>query len=340
MSISNEVLLLLCGIGAVQSYFLSIYILTQRNPKNSGIFLGLLFLALALRVSKSVLWAFWDETPLWLLNLGFAAHAAIGPFLLLYVLTELKIINPKRLIHYLHLVPALILVFGGFTLEEFWYRGGYGVLLYQSLTYVILSIGFFFYIQGKRQTISIDFTWIITLSFGVFILNFAYFSNYILGLTSYMLGPLIYSVIIYGLSFYGLKQHRLFMAEQHKKKYKNINLSKEDSDRYLSKVYALMDAKPYLENEFNLNTLSGSTKIPKHILSHLFNERLNQSFPDFINGYRVNEAKIRLTDPGYEHQTIASVAYDCGFNSLSSFNTAFKKFESRTPSEFKLSVTA
>ena len=155
-----------------------------------------------------------------------------------------------------------------------------------------------------------------------------------------MLGPLVYSVIIYALSFYGLRKQGLFLRQKEQKKYRNINLSDEDADRLLTKVKSYMQQKPYLENDFNLDTLSESLKIPKHILSHLFSNRLNQSFPEFINKFRVEESKIRLKDPQYDHQTIASVAYDCGFNSLSSFNNAFKKFEKKTPSQFRLETTA
>jgi AraC-like DNA-binding protein len=42
-----------------------------------------------------------------------------------------------------------------------------------------------------------------------------------------------------------------------------------------------------------------------------------------------------LIDPSYNRLTIAAIAFECGFNSLSSFNTAFKKMKGKTPSVFK-----
>ena len=125
MNISSEIVLLICGIGAIQSYFLSLYILTQKDKKVSSIYLGLLFLMLAIRVSKSVLWAFWSETPLWILNLGFAAHAAIGPLLLLYLLSDLKLTETRNWIHTLHFIPAILIILLAPGLSEFWYSGGY-----------------------------------------------------------------------------------------------------------------------------------------------------------------------------------------------------------------------
>ena len=209
-------------------------------------------------------------------------------------------------------------------------------LLYHNLFYILLGIGILFYGLSRSGDRSSEFAWYLTLCLGVFLWSFAYFSNYILRLTSYMLGPLVYSVIIYALSFLGLRRQGLFSKQKEQKKYRNINLSEEDANRLLLKVSEYMEQKPYLENDFNLDTLSESLKIPKHILSHLFSHKLNQSFPEFINKFRVEESKILLKDPRYDHQTIASVAYDCGFNSLSSFNNAFKRFEKKTPSQFRL----
>jgi AraC-like DNA-binding protein len=55
---------------------------------------------------------------------------------------------------------------------------------------------------------------------------------------------------------------------------------------------------------------------------------------------RIAEAKHRLIDPANQHITILAIAYDIGFNSKSTFNTAFKKYTKMTPSQFKKSEMA
>jgi AraC-like DNA-binding protein len=71
------------------------------------------------------------------------------------------------------------------------------------------------------------------------------------------------------------------------------------------------------------------------VLSQVINDLLNYNFNDLINSYRVEEAKKMLKDEGMSNFTIASIAYECGFNTLSAFNVAFKKFTGLTPSQFR-----
>jgi len=62
---------------------------------------------------------------------------------------------------------------------------------------------------------------------------------------------------------------------------------------------------------------------------------MKKNFYTFINEYRVEEVKKRLVDHQYDHLTFLAIAYECGFNSKSSFNFIFKKSTGMTPSEFK-----
>jgi AraC-like DNA-binding protein len=75
--------------------------------------------------------------------------------------------------------------------------------------------------------------------------------------------------------------------------------------------------------------------IHANYLSRIINERRNQSFNDFVNQYRIEEACRRLTDPGWKNMTILQIAYETGFYSKSVFNTAFKKFTGQTPSQYR-----
>ena len=97
--------------------------------------------------------------------------------------------------------------------------------------------------------------------------------------------------------------------------------------------------KPYKKATFQLKDLAVSLKLPPYLVSHLINKKFSQNFPDFVNTYRIQEARLMLMSQEYQSLKISSIAYDCGFNSLSSFNQAFKKQTGTTPSSFRRSMT-
>jgi len=340
--VSDELIILISSIGAVQSYFLAIYILSFKGKINlPNLLLGCLFLAMATRVSKSLLWAFWADTPLWFINVGFASHAAVGPLFLLYAYHRIFDKSQFNKINLLQLLPAGLIIALSFqlSLSGFWYLGGYKFLLYHQLLYMIAGMAFLVYIQirKKRKSITVDSStlkWISNLWLGITVWGLGYFSNYVMGLTSYFLGPMLYSAIIYLLSFYALRHQEVFRKKRGK--YKNLNLSAEDIQRYKGKLLKLFECeKPYLDSEFTLSMLSEKISIPNHILSHIFNDEIKVNFSEFINSYRIEDARNMLQDPTQKHLKISSIAFECGFNSLSSFNTAFKKVVSKTPSDFR-----
>jgi AraC-like DNA-binding protein len=93
--------------------------------------------------------------------------------------------------------------------------------------------------------------------------------------------------------------------------------------------------KPWLNPDLSLEELaSGIGQKPK-MLSLVINETLGQNFFDFINHYRIEEAKRLLTNPVDKKITVSEVLYAVGFNSKSSFNTLFKKYTGLTPTEFR-----
>jgi YesN/AraC family two-component response regulator len=93
--------------------------------------------------------------------------------------------------------------------------------------------------------------------------------------------------------------------------------------------------KPWLNPDLSLEELAvGIGQKPK-MLSAVINETLGQSFFDFINHYRIDEAKRLLTNPVDKKITVLEVLYAVGFNSKSSFNTLFKKYTGLTPTEFR-----
>lgn len=94
-------------------------------------------------------------------------------------------------------------------------------------------------------------------------------------------------------------------------------------------------SRSWLDPDLTLDQLAGQLKIPAKLLSQAINGGLGENFFEFINSYRIEEAKRLLTNPADKKITVLEVLYQVGFNSKSSFNTVFKKQTGLTPSEFK-----
>ena len=124
--------------------------------------------------------------------------------------------------------------------------------------------------------------------------------------------------------------------EEQKQKYENSKLQNAQKNKYIEKLQAYVKVnKPFLVAELTLAQLSEQVNIPAHHLSQVINEKLNCNFLDFINGYRVAEAKEKLTDPKLSHYTIIATAYEAGFNAKSTFYSVFKKHTGMTPNQYR-----
>ncbi|PLX14689.1 MAG: hypothetical protein C0597_09645 [Marinilabiliales bacterium] len=164
---------------------------------------------------------------------------------------------------------------------------------------------------------------------------------------------IVFVIYIFILGFKGLKQGNIFFdinpllsKANQSKKIGSLEVEKEvkvkqaskikNADEILKKIQSYMEKeKPYLEEKLTIVQLSESLNIPYYILSQVINDKLNQNFFDFVNYYRVNEAKEKLCDPKFDHYTILGTALDCGFNSKASFNRIFKLKTSKTPTQYK-----
>lgn len=93
--------------------------------------------------------------------------------------------------------------------------------------------------------------------------------------------------------------------------------------------------EPYLDPSLTLYNLAKQIEIPDRDLSILINRDLDQHFFDFVNGYRIRKSMEILRDPNKSEFTVLEILYDVGFNSKSSFNTAFKKYTGLTPTQFR-----
>lgn len=95
----------------------------------------------------------------------------------------------------------------------------------------------------------------------------------------------------------------------------------------------MQDQRPWLEPELTLPQLAQRLGIHPNVLSRIINTGCGQNFNDFVNSYRVAQARQLLADPQFAHYSLLGVALASGFNSKSTFNRVFKKLTEQVPGE-------
>ncbi len=203
----------------------------------------------------------------------------------------------------------------------------------------------------------IDLVWLRNLLLGLtgiyfFVLGDQFFPN-LMGIN--ILGDLVTVmavILIYAMGYLGLRQPAIFTrtlvfqqtsvdegVDQIEEKYSRSGLDRETSLVFLDELTTHMKTnKPYLEGDLVLPELAQQLGISANYLSQVINEQLAVNFYDFVNDYRVKEAKGLMRNVDQKNTNILSIALDSGFNSKSAFYTAFKKATSMTPSQYRKSL--
>jgi AraC-like DNA-binding protein len=122
-------------------------------------------------------------------------------------------------------------------------------------------------------------------------------------------------------------------------KYQKSSLSDERKEMILSKIKQEMEGNMYFtQNLASLSGLSRRINETVHHVSQVINEKMDKNFFELLAGYRVEHARKLIREDKDKKLTVEELADEVGYNSKSSFNTAFKKLTSQTPSEYRNSV--
>ena len=174
----------------------------------------------------------------------------------------------------------------------------------------------------------------------------AAFAFYVLGVQFGFVNPLYdyyVDIVIVGfigvLTYFGFIQPEVFQGMRVEQlipfvKYQKTGLSTALGLEMKDKLEQLMLEKElYLENDLRMDDLAKALNLSRNHTSQIINQYFNRSFFDFVNEYRIEEAK-RLLMNRTDKRTMTQIAYDSGFNNRASFYKAFKKFEGKNPSEY------
>jgi len=184
--------------------------------------------------------------------------------------------------------------------------------------------------------------WLNMVVFGfaaIWMFDIAGFVMYLSGIPHLLLSSMTMALIFIFANFVvftGLKQPEIFTGAEQKVKYLHSPLTQAEKEQYLKQLHSFMESeRPYLNPSLTILNLSKKLSISSRYLSQVINESLGVNFYDYVNQYRIEEAKRIMADTTQDYGNILDVLFDSGFNSKSAFNRVFKNLTGMTPSQCK-----
>jgi AraC-like DNA-binding protein len=341
MSSGDIILVIISGLGTVHGLFLAIFLWGyQKGSRQSNQLLSLLLLILAFRVGKSVFLEFNDDLAIELIFMGLATMLAIGPLFYLFARSSSLGDFSLNRQHLIHFVPAVLGLAFGFwlndarvnTLPKLMFAAIFLGYYTQFLAYLIISLRFIR--KQERAGLAPDVVSLLKLLvYSLFAIWVVYFLNLIDEVVPYILGPILYSIVAYVVSFIVISKG--YLQEIHKKKYRTTSVSEEKTNQLYDSIIRLMEEEKAFKNpEISLKSLNTTLNVTPQVLSKTINQKTGKNFNAFVNGYRIEEAAQLLSDDRFKGYTISAIAYEVGFNSISSFNTNFKNQFGKTPAAY------
>lgn len=331
--------------GALQGGLLSLWLLRNQGKKLSNIYFAFFLIVVGLQLTFKVITKSWlmDHVHFtYLLSYNFPYLA--GPLLFLYVKARKD--NTFYKSDLLHFIPFVFSFIAVFLAANFWFY----------------ALSFHPYVTATLQIISLcSYGYLSLWLFGVQLRSFILFAvaaEVIIAITLAVMQVfypqfpdvrllfLVLTFLIYWISYKAISKPDLFIKMEttplvslglsKNPKYAHSSLKTEEAIRIENSLQQFMIRdKLFLDNDLTVDSLAFKLNTSRHHLSQVLNERVKKSYGDFITDLRLEEARRRLSNPADFRYTIAAIALDSGFSSVSSFNDVFKKRYSITPSKFR-----
>ncbi|WKN40557.1 AraC family transcriptional regulator [Tunicatimonas pelagia] len=334
---AEKILFFFGALGVFNALLLAIYLLIVKpNRRLDDYFLGILLFYLVIRVGVSC-FHFFGQAPHELIKLGLMANLFIGPVVLLLMRA---LINPDKVIINRSLWQFGLLSFGLvlswvlFDLPTWNWKIRY--IIHFVLTVYLIQVAFIwrrefgYFFSSKGLTFNVRKAIIIYLAIVLICFGFA-----VSLFSSYIVGPLSFSIIFYLAMGYLLSNSPKELDTPKKKRYfSRKQVAPQEFNDINQKLTQLMEIDNiYRDPDLKLEALATQLAISRHLLSKILNDNLDVNFHQYINNYRIREACRILREN--KHYSIEAIAYEVGFHSRSSFFTAFKKLKGTTPSKYR-----
>lgn len=337
-----DIITLFAAFGAFQGIIFSLILWFRKKTSKANKIFALLLFSTSIRIAKNIIVHAREIDPDWempflvwriLIKVGLTFQFAIGPLFVLYFLARL---NPKFKVekkHLWHFLPfVLLLVTVSFQPWAFWQHGALLASYISILSYYLWA--FWIYRHAFKNTDNDQsIKWLRNLLIVTGILLFAY-SPALFKYIGYIGGAVLYAIGIYLVSALVLGKDRFFSYFQ--QKYPGSSIQNGKSKELLEKLnHEMKVVEVFLDSDLSLLRLSKQIGVSTNSLSQLINVHFHKNFTDYINAFRIEKSKQLLLDPSNNKTKVIAIAFDCGFKSLSTFNTVFKKFVGVPPNQFR-----
>lgn len=297
-----------------------------------------------------------------LLGLGFPFPLLQGVFLFYYVSFVTNQLPKKKGLLFLHLIPAFLMYlymipFFLLSNEEkigVYMNRGAGWELFNTISIWAISISGLVYViwsevllRMHRNNIEdrfsnlekVNLRWLQILTYGM---GGIWFLIIFIGGDALIFSGVVVFVFLIG--FFGVRQADIFShgpsAPEEKEKYQKSGLTEEAAAGLHRELKRLMAEEGlYKRTDLSITDISSRLGVHQNHLSQVINQIEKVNFYDFVNTYRIEEFKRLISIPKNQQLTLLSLAFDCGFNSKTSFNRCFKKATGQTPSQYFTAVT-
>ena len=344
MNIGQQILFFAGALGAFNGIVLSAYLFFKKNRSAAITFLCILLLSLSIRVIKSVFLYFNPSLPKIYLQIGLSACFLIGPSLY-YFFRSLQLKGQPVPVSWKltwSMLAALIIITGVLvpyqTYPAAWNKIIVFVIYGQWLMYLVAAGVLLKHLLKtifvNPATLSTTDRFWLMLYLGNCFIYLVYVLSWV-GIIygMYISGPVFFSLLLYFTIFFHLNGAKLenngLSVKPEKRK-----IATNDALLWVEKLETVIrEKKLYQDPNLKLNDLAKHINITPHQLSQLLNDNLGKSFSTYINEYRIQEAcKIIGTD---DRLTFEAIGYEVGYNSKSTFYTAFKKVTDTTPALYR-----
>jgi len=340
-----------------QSILFALVLFTPKyNKKKSNRYLSLLLLTLGIHFIYNILYSngyFLDILPAYSCSYGFL----YGPLIFLHIKFYLAKDASFKPLYWLHFFPFILIL----ILTSIGYSVCNTVAIWifpMMLTYCLFSFReIYIYNKTIAQVSSMSYTsetkWLKTILIIMLLIvflnilqtqmSFVNIGRFEVSMEALVQIGVLFLVNI--ITYQGLKSPQSFqqisdsdveMSRSNELKNGIASIDKNTLQKLAEKLEKYMKQdQPYLNPELNINTLAEAVEVPEKTISQTINHVIGSNFSDYVNSYRIADAKLKLEAGSEESLSIKEIMYDVGFNSRSVFNSVFKKKTGLTPSEYK-----
>jgi len=156
---------------------------------------------------------------------------------------------------------------------------------------------------------------------------------------TFMLVAIAIATFIVSVGLYRFRSAELFAAPGAAPKQPAPASEPSSLARRLEAVMA--EERAYRAEGFSITALAARLGEPEYRVRRAINGEMGfRNFTAFLNGFRLDEVRAALADPGQREVPILTIALDAGFGSLGPFNRAFRDAEGTTPSAYRTAKLA